>query len=251
MIRLCTFFTLLVCVLYQPSLAQNDSIKINDVLFSEGLIDLGAEYYVINSKNSFLENHLLIQPRINDRNILSAEVGLVRSWLESGVFTSFSDVSLSYQRNFQTAKYLHQGFQGIGAKLKFVIPTGNADYFSGFDSWSIEPLIGAMWLFKNIEWFTAINLRYNYSLSALPGKKIRDNFLSLEYALGYESDQLWFVLEPDYRFNTNNQNSDLFLAVEFAYKINNSIGARLKYKPRIIGQNFYESLLVGALFYKF
>lgn len=53
--------------------SQNESVKINDVLFSHGLEDLGAEYYVVDSKNSFLENHLLFQPRINDNNILSIE----------------------------------------------------------------------------------------------------------------------------------------------------------------------------------
>lgn len=155
--------------------------RYNDILINTRFIDYGLEYYVIDAKNSFLENHFIFQPIIDDKNIINLEMGIVTSFQENGNHTTPSDLSISYQHNFESKKYENTGFQSVALKVKFKIPTGRDEYLSGFDSWTIEPLLGNQWLFTNPSWFMSFQARYNYSFAALPGKQPRYSFVRLDY----------------------------------------------------------------------
>jgi len=224
--------------------------KTSDILLYQSFGDYGAEFYKVDSRNSFLDNHILFQPYVNNLNIFNIEFGIVNSYQEEGNFTTPGDLSLSYQRNFISKKYKSTGFQGIAVRIKFTLPTGKLDYYSGHDTWALEPLIGTQWLLENPDWFTSAQVRYYYSLSALPGKSPRFNFIWLEYFFGYENQKVFFILSPDYRFIPNNSKHNLFLGIEIGYKVSSQIGIRSEFKPKVTGDEFYESLfLLGFYIY--
>lgn len=240
---LCTILLLnSLCLTYAQEI--DSTSRINDILFHYGFLDYGAEYYVVDSKNSFLEHHILYQPFLSEENIVNIEFGLVNSFLENGNYTSPSDLSITYQHNFKSSKYKEWGYQGLGASIKMTLPTGRAEYFSGFNSYTIEPLIGTQWLFENTDWFTSIQVRYNYSFASLPGEEPRYSFLRCEYFIGYENNNMWLFVSPDYRFIPSKSNHDLFLTLNGALKVSKRVGLRAKYTGRLIGEEFYRSLLV-------
>lgn len=231
-------------VLFQiTALAQTEKAdstdRFNDILINTRFIDYGLEYYIIDSKSSFIENHVLFQPIIDDKNIFNIELGIITAFQEDGNHTTPSDLSLSYQRNFAFRKYESSGYQGFAAKMKLVIPTGRDEYLSGFDSWTIEPLVETQWLSEDPNWFTSIQLRYSYSFATLPGKDPRFDFLRVEYFFGFESSTLWFFLTPDYRYVPSVSGNNLFLGLDFGYKIRKSFGLKAMVKPRIVGKQFY------------
>ena len=227
-----------------------DSIeKFNDVLQSFGFIQYDAEYYTIDSRNSLLEHHLIYQPFLNNVNIINIGFGLTHSFLEGNSHFLPADLDITYQRNFKANKYKQSGFQGVGTKLKLIIPTGKNEYYSGFDSWSIEPLVGTQWLLKNSNWLIASQIRYNYSFASLPAKKPRFSFLRIDFFIGYESNVFWVFFEPDYRFIPSRDRHNLFVSFDFGYKFLHKIGIHFTGKPRIIGTDFYESLYTLGLYY--
>jgi hypothetical protein len=240
----------MMCHVLIPGKAQqaDSTIRFNDILIDDRFFDYGLEYYMIDSKSSFLENHFLYQPFINDKNIVNLEFGIVSSFQENGNFTTPSDISISYQRNFESKKYGNTGFQGMAVKMKFIIPTGRDEYLSGFDSWTIEPLIETQWLFTNPSWFMSFQVRYNYSFTALPGKQPRYSFVRLDYFFGYENKQMWLFLQPDYRYIPSMSSHTLYLTIDGAYKLSSKFGIRAKLKPRLSGDEFYESLMVIGVY---
>jgi hypothetical protein len=227
---------------------QDSVVNFTDVQNSVGFIDYAAEYYIVDSQNSFLENHFLVQPFISNKHILNVEGGIVSSFKDSQSTTTIGDVSFSYQRNFQSVNYGETGYQGFALKAKLIFPTGQAEYFSGFDSWTIEPLFGTQWLFNIPDWFTSIQVRYNYSFASLPDKSKRPGFLRLEYFFGYESEHMWLFIQPDYRYIPESSKSTLFLTLDGAYKINNGFGVRAKISPRVMGTDFFEVLSVLGVY---
>ena len=195
MINLKTYLGALLFVFFQiTAFAQTEKAdstnRFNDILINARFIAYGLEYYIIDSKSSFIDNHVLFQPIIDDKNIFNIELGIITAFQEDGNHTTPGDLSLSYQRNFISRIYGSSGYQGFAAKMKLVIPTGRGEYLSGFDSWTIEPLVGTQWLFEDPNWFTSIQLRYSYSFASLPGKDPRFDFLRVEYFFGYESSTL-------------------------------------------------------------
>jgi hypothetical protein len=246
---LCGLFFMMCQVLTSAQAQQEDSsTKFNDIFINARFIDYGLEYYVVDSKSSFLENHILFQPIINDKNIVNLEFGIVSSFQEEGNFTTPADLSISYQRNIESGKYGNTGFQGTAVKMELKIPTGRDEYLSGFDSWTIEPLLGTQWLFTNPSWFMSFQARYNYSFAALPGKEPRYSFLRLDYFFGYESNKMWLFLQPDYRYIPSMSSHTLYLTLDGAYKINSKFGVRAILKPRLYGDEFYESLMVIGVY---
>ena len=245
--KLTVLITIIILGLYLTSMGQeveDTIIRVNDVLFNYGFVDYGGEYYVVDSKNSFLEHHLYYQPYVNDKNIFIIEFGVVQSFLDIGNYVSPSDLSLTYQRNFKSKSYGSTGFQGIASSLKFTIPTGRDEYLSGLNSWTIEPLIGSQWLFSNVNWFTSFQLRYSHSFASLPTYTPRFDILRVEYFYGFENNRGWLFLETDYRFTPDKADHNLFLAINGGYKLNNQLGFKVKIKPRIIGSEFYSSLFI-------
>lgn len=231
-------------ILFQiTALAQTEKSdstnRFNDILINTQFIDYGLEYYIIDSKSSFIENHVLFQPIIDDKNIFNIELGIITAFQEDGNHTTPGDLSLSYQRNFTSRKYGSSGYQGFAAKMKLVIPTGRGEYLSGFDSWTIEPLVGTQWLFEDPNWSTSIQVRYSYSFATLPGKEPRFDFLRVEYFFGYESSTFWLFLTPDYRYVPSVSGNNLFFGLDFGYKIRKSFGLKAFVKPRIVGKQFF------------
>lgn len=237
---------LLNCNLFSQNIDSTEQVK--DVLLSYGRIAYDAEYYDVNKDNSFLDHHFNYQPFVNDDNIVNIEFGVIHSFLETGDFLTPNDLTISYQRNFKTQNYKKNGYQGFGTKLKFTLPTGRAEYLSGFDSWTIEPLIGTQWLINKC--LIGSSIRYSYSFKALPGKQPRYSFIRLDGFLGYENSHLWCFIEPDYRYIPSLANSHLFINFDFGYKFNKICGVKFSWKPRIIGDQFYSSLfsLGGYMF---
>ena len=112
-------------VLFQiTALAQSEKAdstdRFNDILINTRFIDYGLEYYIIDSKSSFIDNHVLFQPVIDDNNIFNIELGIITSFQRDGNHTTPGDLSLSYQRNFAFKKYESSGYQGFAAKMKLV-----------------------------------------------------------------------------------------------------------------------------------
>ena len=230
--------TLNITVIAQTEKADSTN-RFNDILINTRFIDYGLEYYIIDSKSSFIENHVLFQPIIDDKNIFNIELGIVTAFQEDGNHTTPGDLSLSYQRNFTYRNYESSGYQGFATKMKLVIPTGRDEYLSGFDSWTIEPLVGTQWLFENQNWFTSIQIRYSYSFATLPGKEPRFDFLRVEYFFGYESSTSWLFLAPDYRYVPSVAGNNLFLGLDFGYKIRKSYGFKALLKPRLVGKQYF------------
>ena len=148
---------------------EEDSIpRFTDVFIPTGIIDYDAEYYYIDSENQFLEHHFILQPIISDVNIVNLEFGLTHSRTVEGNFTTPADMIISYQRNIKSARYKETGFQGLGARIRFFIPTGRGEYLSGLDSWTLEPGLITGLLLNDPRWFVSAEMRYNYSFASLP-----------------------------------------------------------------------------------
>ena len=111
--------------------------KINDVIQPYGWIDYNAEYYTIDSKNSFLEHHFIYQPYISKKRTIKIELGFVDTYLESGRYFTPTDIAISYQKTIEKKEKRKSGYQGLLLSLKIIIPTGRKEYFSGFDSWTL------------------------------------------------------------------------------------------------------------------
>lgn len=219
----------------------DENTKINDIFLYYGWIDYSFEHYKVDSKNSFIDHHMVYQPYLGKKHTFQIEMGLVHASIESGQYYSPGDLSISYQRIIASKNYNLKGYQGIGLIMKFTVPTGSDEYFSGFDSWTIEPQIGTQWRFTNPNWLTAISIRYNYSFAALPGSSPRFSYFRMEYFFGYENKNWWGFIEPDYRFIPTRNSHNLFIGFNAGYKISRKFAVHAKLKPRIIGSDFYES----------
>lgn len=250
------FFALLVSLFVMAIISaqenENDSIpRFTDVFFPTGILDYDAEFYVIDSGNQYLEHHFILQPILSDVNIVNLEFGLTHSWIPEGNFTTPADMSVSYQRNFKAEKYGESGFQGLGARLKFIIPTGRGEFLSGLDSWTLEPTLVTGWLLNNPAWFLTLEARYNNSFAALPGKTANPDFFRFETFYGYEDDNWWFRLKADYRLRTALSEHNLFLGADGSLKVNKSIGLTLEWKSRVVGDNFWEHFVAIGGYYLF
>ena len=97
----------------QDTIIVNDSVrisvkvkedsenKINDVIQPYGWIEYDAEYYTIDSKNSFLEHHFIYQPYISEKRTIKIEIGFVDAYLEKGRYFTPTDLAISYQRTIK------------------------------------------------------------------------------------------------------------------------------------------------------
>ena len=220
----------------------DSTLKINDIFLSFGSINYSAEYYTIDSKNSFLEHHLTYQPYVMENQNITLELGLADAYLETGHYFTPTDLNITYQRIFEPKDMRESGYQGVGFALKFTLPTGRDKYFSGFDSWTIEPSVGMQWFLTNVNWLFSTSARYNYSYAALPGSSPRFSYLRLEAHFGYENIKWWVFIEPDYRFIPTNKKSTVLIGINAGYKLSKSFSLGAVAKPRIMGSNFYESL---------
>ena len=224
--------------------------KINDVIQPYGWIDYAAEFYTIDSKNSFLEHHFVYQPYLSQKRTVRIEVGFADAYLESGRFFSPTDLAISYQRTIEKKEEHITGYQGIALILKFVIPTGRAEYYSGFDSWILEPQIGTQWKLKNPNWSFSATARYNYSFATLPGKEERFSFLRLEGFFGFENKKWWIFLQSDYRYITNRGDASFLFGGDAGYKVSSRLAIRISGKKRIYGDDFFDSLFtLGGVWY--
>ena len=254
-LQILLFAVLVSCYLFSdPILAQensSDSIpRFTDVFIPTGILDYDAEFYYIDSNNYFLEHHFILQPIISDRDLINIEFGIAHSKTPDGNFTVPADLSVSYQRNIKSSRYNESGFQGIGPRLKFIIPTGRGEYLSGFDSWSLEPALVTGFLLKDPRWFTTAEIRYNYSFASLPNTNKNPDFLRAEGFFGYEDDQWWFRLRVDYRLRTRQSENNLFIGSDFSIKINEDIGLKAQYKFRVAGSNFWKHFAsVGGYYF--
>ena len=59
--------------------------------------------------------------------------------------------------------------------------------------------------------------------------------------VGYENKNWWGFIEPDYRFIPTRDSSNLLIGFNAGYKISRKFAVHAKFKPRIIGSDFYES----------
>ena len=232
----------------ESEVKPDSSSKINDILISYGWLDYGLGSYTIDSKTRLIEHHLIYQPYLRKNSIVQIEFGLFHSQLDSNTFFSPGDLNISYQRNFKPKRVNDIGYQGSMGKMRLFIPTGRGEYYSGFDSWSIEPQLGFQWKVFNPTWILATLIRYNYSLASLPEKTRRYSFLQTEISFGIETKKYWLFIEPDYRYIHENQESNLFINFSGGYKLDNQIALKLNIKPRIYGSNFYESFIEIGLF---
>lgn len=227
----------------EPVIIKPDTtLKVNDIFLSFGSINYAAEYYTIDSKNSFLEHHITYQPYVMENQNITVELGLADAYLETGHFFTPTDLNISYQRIFDPKDIQEIGYQGVGFALKLTLPTGRDTYFSGFDSWTIEPRVGMQWILRNINWLFSTEARYNYSFASLPGSSPRFSYVRMEAYFGFENPTWWIFIEPDYRFIPTTKKSTVLMGVSAGYKWSNLFSINAKAKPRIIGSNFYESL---------
>jgi len=143
------------------------------------------------------------------------------------------------------------GWQGVVSKLTFTLPTGSDEFFSGFDSWTIEPDVLTGWLLGETKWFLNARARYNYSFAALPGKEPRFSYSRLDVGAGYENQSIWIEVAPDWRFIPSRSAHNLFLKTEFGLKISEILGMYFRYKPRISGDEFWETLASGHFYLLF
>ena len=252
-ILLCTII-ISCCLFSDRILAQEksaDSIpRFTDVFIPVGILDYDAEFYYIDSDNYFLEHHFTLQPIISERDLINLEFGLAHSKTPNGNFTVPADMSISYQRNIKSSRYNESGFQGVGPRLKFIIPTGRGEYLSGFDSWSLEPALVTGFLLKDPRWFTTAEIRYNYSFASLPNTNKNPDFLRTEGYFGYEDKDWWFRLRVDYRLRTQRSEHNLFLGTDFSLKINEDIGLKGQWKSRVTGSNFWKHFAsVGGYYF--
>jgi len=227
---------------------QDSTRKTTDVLFYYGFIEYDAEYYKVDSKNSFLEHFVSYQPFITDINIFKIEFGIVNSFQAEGNYTTPGDLRLNYHRNFLSPQYGKAGYQGTTAGIKFIIPTGRSEFFSGFDSWSLEPIVGSSWQFENPAWSQGILARYYLSFASLPDKKQRFDYLRMEYYLGYENRKIGVYFEPDYRYIPSKDNHNLFLKFDLNFNANSKLGFKLSNKYRVFGDYFFENLVTVGFY---
>ncbi len=239
----------------QQTESENDSLrtgaedqissedKIQDILLYYGWMDFGPEYYRISSESSFVDYHLLYQPFLTDRNVFQFEFGLVSSTLESGSYFTPGDLHLIYRHNLFSNKRKEPGYQGMGLSMKFTFPTGRKENLSGFNSWTIEPQVGAQWKLKNDNWLTSVALRYNYSFASTDEEDPREQFLRIDYEIGYENKLWWVFFEPDLRYIPSKGNATAYLALNTGLKMSRRTSLRLKYKPRVYGSDFFETFL--------
>jgi len=214
--------------------------RINDMLFHYGQLTYTADFYGVNSRNSFLEHNFVFQPFLKDKNILTFEMGITNSWLSNGNFTIPADMAIIYQRNFKSGHYGENGYQGFALRAKQVIPTGRDEFYSGFDTWAIEPLVGIQFLFGKTHFSASFSARYWHSYAALHQKKKRNDHLRIEPGFGYERKHFWVNITPDYRYIPNNKSSNLFLEMSAGYKISDNAGLSVLYKSRLSGTDFFE-----------
>ena len=230
---------------------DSDSIpRFTDVFIPSGILDYDAEFYYIDSDNYFLEHHFILQPVISDRDLINLEFGLVHSKTPDGNFTVPADLSVSYQRNIKSSRYNESGFQGIGPRLKFIIPTGRGEYLSGLDSWTLEPALVTGFLLKDPRWFSTAEIRYNYSFASLPNTNKNPDFLRAEGFYGYEDSNWWFRLRVDYRLRTRLSEHNLFIGSDFSIKLNEDIGLKGQWKSRVAGSDFWKHFVsVGGYYF--
>ena len=227
------------------SITQN-----NDIMLYYGMIDYSAEFYQVNRQTRFVEHHFLYQPLLNDKNILNIEFGVVQTSLEDGRFTVPADMKIGYRRNFKSKAQLENGYDGSFVGANLTLPTGRDEYYSGFDSWTIEPIAGFQWKLWNPNTLTGLKLMYNYSFAALPGKTPRFSFLRILPSTGFENNRFWAFVSLDIRFIPSRGESNLFLATDLGFKFTEKLGIYGKFKPRIVGDSFFEELnQIGLYFY--
>ena len=229
--------------------AIDSTDKVNDVLLNIGSIGYDAEFYRV-EESSFVEHHFVFQPYLLENGFFNIDVTLVNSFLPNGNFFVPGDLSLNYQQIFKTENYKSNGFQGWAARMKFTIPTGSNKYLSGFDSWTIEPLVGVQWLLGNTDWLIAIEARYNYSFAALPESDPRFSFVRLEPFVGFENENYFVFISSDYRYIPSKYSNNLFLYLNIGYKFSTRFGASLTAKPRVLGSDFFDYQLgFGSYFF--
>ena len=232
------------------AIRPDSTSKINDIFIPYRSIDYGAEFYTIDSKNSFIEHHVVYQPYLNKNQTISIEIGLVDSNLETDHFFSPSDLSVNYQKIYKPKNKQESGYQGVGYALKFIIPTGRDEYFSGFDSWTLEPQVGTQWVLSNSNWLVATTVRYNFSFASLPNKIRRFSHLRFQGFIGFENKVWWGFIEPDYRYIPSLESNNIFVGINFGYKLSPHIAIRFFGKPRITGEDFFKSLYtIGGTLY--
>ena len=236
---------------YATRQPEGDTIKQNnDIMLFYGLIDYSAEFYQVDKRTSLVDHHILYQPLLDDNNILNFEFGIVESIQEEGTFTTPSDVKIGYRRNFKPREQMDNGYDGSYFGAKLILPTGRDEYFSGFDSWTIEPNAGFQWKLWNANTLTGLQLKYSYSFAALPDKKARNSFFRAEPYTGYENNRYWAFVAFDYRFIPSKVESNIFASINVGFKFNEHWGIKGKFKPRIAGESFYEEMyVIGAYFY--
>lgn len=224
--------------------------KVSDVIQSFGWIDYNAEYYTIDSENSFLEHHFVYQPYISKTRTIKIEIGFADAYLENGRFFTPTDLAISYQKIIRRKVKKPSGYQGVLLSMKFIIPTGRDEYYSGFDSWTLEPKIATQWKLNNPNWAFSGIAKFNYSIGALPEKDRRFSFLRVENYFGYENKKWWGLLKSDYRYITDSSDSTFYIGVDTGYKVSSRLAIRIGGKKRIYGDNFYDSLFsLGGVWY--
>lgn len=252
-IKLKPIFLLFVFVLFGLNIKAEDSDstrRVNDILQYYGILYYNADFYKVDNENRFLEHNFAFRPFLKDKNILTLDFGVAQSFQPSGNYITPTDFNITYKRNFKSRKYGSNGFQGIGFIVKQIIPTGRNEYYSGFDSWTIEPLIGTQILFWGSKLFLAATTRYNYTYAALPGKQKRQDFLRIEPAFGFENTHFWIDFGADYRYITSKKSQNIFLVFETGYKISDIIGASLRFKPRIYGSEFFQQNALFSIYFQ-
>jgi hypothetical protein len=138
----------------------------------------------------------------------------------------------------------------VAGAVKFTIPTGRSEYYSGFDSWMLEPLLGTQWLFDVPEWFLSFQARYIFAFASLPGKEARTDYARLESFIGYENKKFYAFIQPDYRYEPSRDSHTFFINFEGSYKFTDKGGIRAQYKPRLVGESFFQlQILLGVYFY--
>lgn len=224
--------------------------KVNDILLYYGWLDFSPGYYKIDAQSQFIDYHLLYQPFVSSKNVFQIDFGLVHADLKDGASFTPGDLGLVYKRNLTRKVNRDLGYSGTSLGMKFTIPTGRKDKFSGFNSWTIEPQVGFQWKIFNVNWLTSVSLKYNYSFASTDENDPRFDYLRTDYELGYENESWWIFFEPEYRYIPTRGNSTLYAALNLGYKPSRRLSVRFKYKPRVIGTDFFETYLsLGANFF--